>query len=53
MAALADDPQLAVYRSWANLVGLGYQVEELPEVTIPGYDGSIDLAWATPDDNAA
>jgi uncharacterized protein YlxW (UPF0749 family) len=53
MAALADDPQLAVYRSWANLVGLGYQVEELLDVTVPAYDGSIDLAWATPDGSAA
>lgn len=53
MAALAADPQLAIYRSWANLVGLGYQVEDLPEVTVPAYDGSIDLAWATPDGSAA
>jgi uncharacterized protein YlxW (UPF0749 family) len=53
MAALADDPQLVVYRSWANLVGLGYQVEELLDVTVPAYDGSIDLAWATPDGSAA
>ena len=53
MAALVDDPELAAYRSWANLVGLGYQVEELPDVTVPAFEGSIDLAWATPHGSAA
>jgi len=53
MAALVDDPELAAYRSWANLVGLGYQVEELPDVTVPAFEGSIDLAWATSRGSAA
>ncbi len=53
MASLAEDPQLAIYRSWANLVGLGYQVEELPKLMVPAYDGSIDLAWSALDGSAA
>ena len=47
-AALADDPQVTIYRGWADLVGLGYRVEDLGEVTVPAYDGPVDLSWAQP-----
>lgn len=47
-AALADDQQIAIYRGWADLVGLGYLVEDLSDVTLPAYDGPVDLSWATP-----
>lgn len=47
-AALADDPQVTIYRGWADLVGLGYSVEDLGEVTLPAYEGAVDLSWAKP-----
>ena len=47
-AALVADPQIQTYRDWADLVGLGYLVEDLTSVTIPAYSGPVDLSWAAP-----
>jgi len=45
-ATLDADPQIQTYRSWVELVGLGYQVEVLPAVTIPAYAGALDVSRA-------
>lgn len=45
-SALDADPRVQTYRSWVELVGLGYVVEELPEVTVPAYEGALDISRA-------
>lgn len=45
-SALDADPRIQTYRSWVELVGLGYVVEELPEVTVPAYEGALDISRA-------
>lgn len=45
-SALDADPQIQTYRSWVELVGLGYVVERLPDVTIPAYAGAVDVSQA-------
>ncbi len=44
--ALDAAPSVQVYRQWADLVGLGFDVEELDAVSLPGYEGSLDLTFA-------
>jgi uncharacterized protein YlxW (UPF0749 family) len=39
---LEADPGVAVYREWAGIVGLGYQVTE-SEVELPAYEGPLQL----------
>jgi uncharacterized protein YlxW (UPF0749 family) len=46
--SLESDPQVTAYRQWVDLVGLGYEVAERREVTVPGYDGALDLRYAEP-----
>ncbi|MDO8307597.1 MAG: DUF881 domain-containing protein [Actinomycetota bacterium] len=45
-AALRADPVVAAYRSWADVVGLGYEVVRRNEVVIPGYDVPVTMAYA-------
>lgn len=45
-AALRTDPSVAAYRSWAAVVGLGYEVERRDALVIPGYDGPVTMAYA-------
>ena len=40
-AALAADPTVTVYRQWAEVIGLGYAVQDLPEVEMPGFTGGV------------
>ena len=44
--ALDASPTVQLYRQWAGLVGLGYDAQPLDSVTLPGYEGSLDLAYA-------
>jgi len=44
--ALDASPMVAVYRQWAGLVGLGYDVQTFDGVTLPGFEGSLDLTYA-------
>jgi uncharacterized protein YlxW (UPF0749 family) len=46
-AALRADRTVSLYRQWVSLVGLGYQVSLRSEVTLPAYDGSLDLTLQT------
>lgn len=41
--ALETAPGLVSYRQWVTVVGLGYQVVEHASLTLPGYEGELDL----------
>ncbi|MGN6245981.1 MAG: DUF881 domain-containing protein [Motilibacteraceae bacterium] len=45
-AALAASPTVAAYRYDADRLGLGYDVRTLGAVTLPGFQGGLDLAHA-------
>lgn len=40
-ASLEADPVVGTYRQWADAVGLGYAVEDLPEAELPAFVGSV------------
>lgn len=46
--ALAADPGVSAYREWADLIGLGWAVEEHRTIRVPGYQGSLALQHAEP-----
>lgn len=41
LRALEVDPVVATYREWSDAVGLGYEVEELPEAELPAFSGAV------------
>ena len=45
--ALDDSETIAGYRQYADYIGLGYQVDRSDEVTVPAYDGAIDISAET------
>ncbi|MBE3073593.1 MAG: DUF881 domain-containing protein [Actinobacteria bacterium] len=42
-AALDKNPQVTIFRQYAELLGLGYDVKSKDKVTFPGYAGSLSL----------
>lgn len=46
-AALEADPVVDIYRQWADTVGLGYAVQDLQEVEMPGFTGGVRTEHAT------
>ena len=44
--ALVTAPGLIIYRQWVDLVGLGYQVASQTRITLPAYQGELDLPHA-------
>ena len=42
--ALDDSEKVAQYRQYADFIGLGYDVERHDGVTLPAYDGPIDVS---------
>jgi len=48
-ASLRTDPQVAAYRDWAAAVGLGYELQRDTGVTVPAYEGSVTMKYATPE----
>lgn len=44
--ALTDDPVVANYRAWAEILGLGYAVDRLGETEFPGFAGSLRAVHA-------
>ena len=46
-AALAASPQVAVFQQAVEAFGLTFEVSERPELTLPAYDGPLDLEYAT------
>jgi uncharacterized protein YlxW (UPF0749 family) len=45
-AALERQPGVRLYRQAVRYFGLGYEVEDEREVTLPGYDGPLRLSFA-------
>ncbi len=45
--ALDRSPALRIYRQYVDVLGLGYQVSTQSSLTMPGYDGALDLRYAT------
>jgi uncharacterized protein YlxW (UPF0749 family) len=39
--ALDASPGVRTYRQFVDVVGLGYQVEDQKEITVPAYEGSL------------
>jgi uncharacterized protein YlxW (UPF0749 family) len=46
-AALDQSPQVTIYRQYADLLGLGYDVTGNGESSFPAYTGSVGLLYAT------
>jgi uncharacterized protein YlxW (UPF0749 family) len=46
--ALDTSEGVALYRYYADTFGLVYETEDLAEVRLPGYDGTLDLLHAEP-----
>jgi len=42
-AGLDQSEPVTIYRQYASLLGLGYEVKSLGKVTFPGYSGSLSL----------
>jgi uncharacterized protein YlxW (UPF0749 family) len=47
-SALSNEPGVILFRQYVDAYRLGYQVETKGEVTVPGFDGSLSLAYARP-----
>jgi uncharacterized protein YlxW (UPF0749 family) len=45
-AQLAVSPEVAVLQQAVDAFGLTFSVRERPEVTVPAYDGPLDLQYA-------
>lgn len=46
--ALDDSPAIQNYQLYVQAYGLGWQVDEDAETTLPGYTGTVDLHYAKP-----
>jgi uncharacterized protein YlxW (UPF0749 family) len=46
--ALAASTDIGTYLEYVHAYGLGWQVADRAEVTLPGYGGSVDLRYAQP-----
>lgn len=44
--ALVGDPVVSNYRAWADILGLGYAVEEVGEVELPAFRGTVRPRYA-------
>jgi len=48
--ALGDSPSVSLYRDYARVFGLGYEVAEERSVDLPAFEGSLELQFARVDD---
>jgi uncharacterized protein YlxW (UPF0749 family) len=46
-ASLDRSDALRIYRQYVDVLGLGYEVSTQNRMTMPGYDGVLDLRYAT------
>jgi uncharacterized protein YlxW (UPF0749 family) len=46
-AQLAASPQVAVFLQAVEAFGLTFDIRARPRVTVPAYDGPLDLAYAS------
>lgn len=44
--ALGDSPVVSLYRDYARVFGLGYEVEQRPSMDLPVFDGSLEMQFA-------
>jgi hypothetical protein len=44
---LDNSDTVTIYRQYAKLLGLGYDVKSMDKVTFPAYSGSLSLVNAT------
>lgn len=44
--ALDASPRVELYRRYADLIGLGYDVDEEASVTVPAYEGTLTMRYA-------
>jgi uncharacterized protein YlxW (UPF0749 family) len=44
---LAASPQVAVFQQAVDAFGLTFEVRDRPEVSVPAYDGPLDMQYAT------
>ena len=47
-AAVRTDPSVRSYREWAEVVGLGFDMENTGRTVLPEYTGPISMTYATP-----
>lgn len=50
MAALESDATVQNYRAWADILGLGYDVENFDDAEFPAFSGSVRPQYATVDE---
>ena len=48
IAALDADPSVSIFRQYVAVYGLGYTARQSLAVTLPAYDGPLDLRHAQP-----
>ncbi|MGO0575790.1 DUF881 domain-containing protein [Ornithinimicrobium panacihumi] len=46
-ASLQADPTVSIYRQWAEVIGLGYEVNDLATVEVPAFAGGVRPQYAT------
>jgi hypothetical protein len=46
-SSLERSSALRIYRQYVDVLGLGYEVSSQNRLTMPGYDGVLDLRYAT------
>lgn len=49
-AALNASPAIQSYQQYVEAYGLGWKVERHGKITLPGYEGPVDLKYATAED---
>ncbi|WP_233571438.1 DUF881 domain-containing protein [Cellulomonas triticagri] len=48
LSALDADPAVRAYRSWVDVVGLGWEVSRpTTDLDVPAYDGAVDMRYAS------
>jgi len=52
-AALKTSADIAIYLNYVKMLRLGWKVEEKATVTMPAFDGAIDLRYAKAPETAA
>ena len=47
VSSVDDDPQVALYREYVDLYGLGWSVDDAAAMTIPAFTGALLPTYAT------
>ncbi|HEX6337352.1 MAG TPA: DUF881 domain-containing protein [Jiangellaceae bacterium] len=47
LAALDESPGVAEYRAYANQIGLGYEMDVMANIPMPGYEGPLGVSAET------